>query len=252
MKHVFASLAIFALMVTAIGGCKKKVEIYQTEPLTDYYINLQPGKYIRYLLDSTLYIEFGQKDTVISYEAKDVVDARVTDLRGRDTWRILRYLRPVGSNDEAGWDLKMAYYVTPTHEKLEVLENNLKFIKLTAPVLEGNTWHGNVYLPDHPYEQFYGILSDAGLQNWDYTYQNKNAVENINNKDYDSTVTVHQVEEEEYTPALDFRNYWIEKYAKGIGLIYKEKVMWEHQPAIGSNPDYYQGFGIKLTIIDHN
>src|SRR5688572_16899170 len=108
MKKAFAPLAIFTMMAFAIGGCKKKVEIYQTEPLTDYYITLQPGKYIRYLLDSTLYIEFGQKDTVVSYEAKDVVDAKVTDLRGRDTWRILRYLRPVGSNDEAGWDLKMA------------------------------------------------------------------------------------------------------------------------------------------------
>jgi len=95
-------------------------------------------------------------------------------------------------------------------------------------------------------------LSDAGLQNWDYTYQDKNTSETINNKTYDSTVTVLQVDEEEYTPALDFKNYWIEKYAKGVGLIYKEKVMWEHQPAVGSNPDYFQGFGIKLTIIDHN
>ena len=252
MKKVFAPLAIFTMMVIAIGGCKKKVEVYPTEPLSDYYINLQPGKYIRYLLDSTLYIEFGQKDTVVSYEAKDVVDAQVTDLSGREVWRILRYLRPVGSNDESGWDLKMAYYVTATHERLEVVENNLKFIKLTAPVLDGNTWHGNAYLPDHPYEQFYGILSDAGLQNWDYTYQDKNTSEIINNKTYDSTVTVLQVDEEEYTPALDFKNYWIEKYAKGVGLIYKEKVMWEHQPAVGSNPDYFQGFGIKLTIIDHN
>jgi hypothetical protein len=252
MKTVIAPLIILTAMVISFEGCSKKTDTYQTEPLTDYYINLEPGKFIRYRLDSTLYIQFGQKDTTISYEAKDEVDGQITDALGRPGWRILRYLRPVGSTDESAWDLKLAYFVVPTNGKLEVIENNLRYIKLISPVLEGNTWHGNAYLPDHPFEQFYGILSDAGLQFWDYTYQNKGTVETVNDVDYDSTLSVHQVEEEEYTPALDFRNYWIEKYAKGIGLIYKEMIMWEHQPAVGSNPDYWQGFGLKLTIIDHN
>lgn len=252
MKRLIAPLAIVALMALTFGGCSKQTDTYQTSPLTDYYITLEPGKYIHYLLDSTLYIEFGQKDTTVHYEAKDVVDAPITDGLGRAGWRLLRYLRPVGSTDEAAWDLRLTYFVIPTHEKLEVIENNLRFIKMTAPVQEGNTWHGNVYLPDHPYEQFYGILSDAGLQSWDYTYQDHYVTENINNVDYDSTFTVHQVDEEEYTPALDFKNYWVEKYAKGVGLIYKEMIMWEHQPAIGTKPDYWQGFGIKLSIIGHN
>ena len=252
MKQVFAPLTILALMVITFAGCSKQTDTYQTEPLTDYYIPLEPGKFIHYLLDSTLYIEFGQKDTVIHYEAKDVVDAPITDALGREGWRILRYLRPVGSGDDNAWDLRLTYFVIPTKNQLEVYENNLRFIKLTSPLKEGNSWHGNAYLPDHPYEQYYGILSDAGLQFWDYTYNNYGGFESINNQDFDSTVTVSQVDDEEYTPALDFKNYWIEKYAKGIGLIYKEKIMWEHQPAVGSNPDYWQGFGIKLTIIDHN
>src|SRR5688572_9063664 len=71
MKKVTLPLIILTAMVLTFGGCSKKTDTYQTEPLTDYYIKLEPGKYIRYLLDSTLYIEFGQKDTVISYEAKD-------------------------------------------------------------------------------------------------------------------------------------------------------------------------------------
>lgn len=252
MKIVIAPLTILTAVVLFLGGCKKQTDTFQTEPLTDYYLKLEPGKYIRYLLDSTLYIEFGQEDTVMSYEAKDVVDAPITDAIGRPGWRILRYLRPVGSTSEAAWDLRLAYFVIPDSLKLEVYENNLRFIKLTSPVAEGNSWHGNVYLPDNPFQQFYGIISDGGLQFWDYTYQNKGTVENVNNVDYDSTLTVHQVEEEEYTSSLDFKNYWIEKYAKGVGLIYKEVIMWEHHPASGGNPDYWQGFGIKLTIIDHN
>src|SRR5437660_1627405 len=48
------------------------------------------------------------------------------------------------------------------------------------------------------------------------------------------------------------RNYWIEKYARGIGLVYKEVVMWEYQPSSGPNPGYFNGFGLKMTILDHN
>lgn len=252
MKTVIAPLVILTAMIISVTGCSKKTDTFQTEPLTDYFIKLEPGKYIRYLLDSTLFIDFGQRDTVISYEAKDVVDAAITDNLGREGWRILRYLRPVGSTSEAAWDLRLTYYVIPTREKLEVIENNLRYIKLTAPVVEGNSWHGNSHLPDHPFEQFYGITSDVGIQYWDYTYQDKGAIENINNKDYDSTLTVHQIDEEDYTAVFDSKNLWIEKYAKGVGLVHKEVLMWEHQPAIGSNPDYWQGFGIRMTIIDHN
>jgi len=241
-----------ALMMILSGGCSKKTDHFQTEPLTDYFITLEPGKYIRYLLDSTLYIDFGQRDTVISYEAKDVVDAPITDALGRAGWRILRYLRPVGSTNEAAWELRLTYFVFPEKNKLEIVENNLRFIKLIAPVKEGNSWHGNMHLPDHPYEQFYGILSDAGIQYWDYTYQDHGASEVINNEVYDSVITVHQVDEEDYSSTLDYKNYWVEKYAKGIGLIFKEVIMWEHQPAVGNTPDYTQGFGIKLTILDHN
>lgn len=252
MKKLIAPLIILTAVVLFLEGCSKKTDTYPTEPLTDYFLNLQPGKYIRYLLDSTLYIEFGQKDTVIHYEAKDVVDAPITDGLGREGWRVLRYMRHVGSTDENAWDLKLAYYVIPGKNNIEIIENNLRFIKLVSPVVEGNSWHGNVYLPDHPFEQYYGILSDAGLQSWDYTYRNKYAPETINDTDYDSTFSVEQIDEEEYTPALDFKNYWVEKYAKGIGMIYREMIMWEHQPAVGSNPDYWQGFGIKMSILDHN
>lgn len=251
MKTVNAPLIILTALIICVTGCSK-TDTFSSEPLTDYFIKLEPGKYIRYLLDSTVFIDYGQRDTVISYEAKDVVDAPITDALGREGWRILRYLRPVGSTNEEEWDQRLTYYVIPAKGKIEVIENTLRYIKLVDPIVEGNSWHGNAHLPDHPFEQFYGITSDAGIQFWDYTYKDLGAVENINNKDYTNTVTVHQIDEEDYTSIFDSKTLWIEKYAKGIGLIYKEVLMWEHQPAIGSNPDYWQGFGIRMTIIDHN
>jgi hypothetical protein len=56
----------------------------------------------------------------------------------------------------------------------------------------------------------------------------------------------------EFPDGLAYKNYWVEQYAKNIGLIYKEVSMWEYQPPNSGNPGFISGFGIKLTIIDHN
>jgi len=46
-------------------------------------------------------------------------------------------------------------------------------------------------------------------------------------------------------------SYMQDNYAKGIGLIAEEFIMWDYQPPNVSNPGK-RGFGIKRSIIDHN
>jgi hypothetical protein len=47
-------------------------------------------------------------------------------------------------------------------------------------------------------------------------------------------------------------NYSLEKYAKGIGLVYQELILWEFQPNSGGVGGYKVGFGIRRSMIDHN
>jgi hypothetical protein len=49
-------------------------------------------------------------------------------------------------------------------------------------------------------------------------------------------------------------NLQVEKYAKGIGLVYQELIMWEYQYKMTNNADdgYKTGFGIKRRMINHN
>ncbi|MBK7559996.1 MAG: hypothetical protein IPI68_00365 [Chitinophagaceae bacterium] len=50
-----------------------------------------------------------------------------------------------------------------------------------------------------------------------------------------------------------FKNYALEKYAKNIGLVYKQYELWEYQPNIGNPSGAYKiGFGITMWMIDHN
>ena len=77
---------------------------------------------------------------------------------------------------------------------------------------------------------------------------------NGGNKKYENTVTVFQ--HNETTPDGAFnpnnyqqRNYGVEVYAKGIGLIYKDFLHWTYQ--VTPPPAKYEdaSFGVKLTAM---
>jgi hypothetical protein len=49
------------------------------------------------------------------------------------------------------------------------------------------------------------------------------------------------------------RDVLIEKYAKGIGLVQQEYILWEYQYSLGStNNGVTNGFEVRRTMIDHN
>ena len=252
----FRGYTLILLSLIVLYACNKQDASINTIQLTEY-MPLQVGKYIHYRLDSMRFIDFGQRDTVISYDAKDVVDGELTDNLGRPTFRVVRYLRDLSSTNDEDYIAKLTYFVTPSRESVELQEENLKFQKLRLPVNEGFNWHGNTFLPITPYYDIYQFSNDEDISLWDYTYINVNEPVTINDNIYDSTVTVQQVADSsnvpiEFPDGLAYRNYWTETYAKNIGLVYKEIVMWEYQPPNSGNPGFRSGFGITMSIIDHN
>src|SRR5687768_15788253 len=255
MKKILGYTLILSAFII-FNACNKQDASVNTTQLIEY-MPLQTGKYIHYRLDSMRFIDFGQRDTIISYDAKDIVDGELTDNQGRQTFRVIRYLRDINSTNSEDYVAKLTYFVTPTRESVELQEENLKFQKLRLPVNEGFNWHGNSYLPTTPYYQVYQFSNDEDINLWDYTYMNVNEPATVNDITYDSTVTVLQVADSsnvpiEFPDGLAYRNYWSETYAKNVGLIYKEVVMWEYQPPNSGNPGFRSGFGITISIIDHN
>lgn len=244
MKKYFG-LAL--LLITIVTACTKENELFKTASPGDYF-PLQTGKFITYNLDSTVFINFGTKDTVIKYQVKDTVEAKITDNLGRAAYRIVRYIR---KDPSQAWAPNNTFMATLTTSSIEFVENNLRFVKLISPIKEDVTWNGNTYLTIDPYPAY--TFSSDFMGDWTYTYKNVNAPLAVGTFNLDSTVTV---EETDYTFAdpkvagtqYAERTYSIEKYAKRIGLVYKEFLHWEYQ----GNTKSYKGFGVKLTMIAHN
>lgn len=244
-------ISIICASLLILAGCSKKDTSLGSVSLTDF-MNLQQGKYIIYRLDSTNYINFGQQDTVTHYQAKDVISQPYTDNQGRKGWTVIRYLRDTASTSEADWQASITYVIVPTRSTIEVIENNMRFQKLKLPVSEGFNWKGNSFIDTRSAFSEVPFLDD-----WDYTYTNLYTPFTVfGNQEVDSTVTVDERDELLGEPSdknsYSERTLSTETYAKGIGLVYRNFLHWEYQPPTGSNAGYTNGYGIRLTMIDHN
>ena len=235
MRKLFSFLLIAGLV--SFSACKKTVEEYPAPPLSDYF-PLTVGKYITYNLDSIVTANFGASLTTKSYQVKYVVDAKITDNNGDSAYRIIRYILIYPA---APWFADNTSMAVPTTNSIEFVENNLRFIKLKAPVTQDYTWKGNSYInvtSTTPYLKFYN--------DWDYTYDSINMPAKIGTQTIENTIKVLEIDDQS---TVD-RTYSVAKYAKGIGLVYRNFLFWYNGTATGVYADY--SYGVILTMIDHN
>ena len=247
---------IIGFLSLSIFSCKKTTEEFQTEPLTDYFI-LEVGKYITYRVDSTVFTTFGTVEETHKYQVKHQVDAQVVDNLGRPSFRIFRFIRD--STGTLPWSPDGTYFITPLFDQVEVIEDNRRVIKMHLPVRNGNSWKGNKYLPTNAYNELNTDNSyDNGMEDWDFYFDGeREATTVINGQTYTDVYTIQQADESYNVPITNptlfaLKVFSQEKYSKGIGLVYRNLILWEYQPNPGGPGPYRVGFGIKMWMIDHN
>ncbi|HEX6332663.1 MAG TPA: hypothetical protein VFZ78_00470 [Flavisolibacter sp.] len=254
MRSIVLRFASFFFAALLLAGCERETEEITLEQIGDY-LPLQPGKYITYLTDSTVFTNFGRNTEIHTYEEKHVVDVEMTDNLGRPTMRIYRFIRDTAGN--APWQSSGTYFVTRLDKSAEWIEENLRFVKLALPLRDGHSWKGNTYLPFEPFIDKHNFSNDDNMYDWDYTITATGETMVLGGETVPGIITVDQVNESINVPittptAYAAINYAVDKFAKGIGLVYQEFIMWEYQPNPGGPSPYKIGFGIKRSMIDHN
>jgi hypothetical protein len=176
----FTRLSILAVfLTTALFSCNEKEE-FTTEALEDY-MPLTVGKYITYRVDSLVFTSFGRATEIHKYQVKHVIDAKITDNQGRTSYRVFTFIRDsvnaTSWTPAQPWINSNTFYVTPLPDQVEVVENNLRFIKIHLPIRNNFAWNGNRFLPLDPYQPAgYSFNNDDAMQQWDYYYENLNDV----------------------------------------------------------------------------
>lgn len=248
---IFLSSCILCL---SLASCSDKKEVFQTDLISEYQ-PLQPGKYITYRLDSVVFVNFERDMEIHRYQVKHVVDAQIQDNLGRPSYRIFRYIRDsVGLND---WVPNGSYMITPLEDQVEVIEDNLRFVKLHMPITEGYSWKGNKHLPANPFHGLYDFSNDDDIRNWEYYYDRFEPSVTVRDNNYEDVWTVEQIDDSFNMPLTDPTNYGfksraVDQYARNIGLVSREYQLYEYQPNPTGTSPYYSGFGIRMWMIDHN
>lgn len=256
--HFSGWLLCAALLLTSVSfwGCNPSEKQTPYPFSLEELIVLTPGKYITYRTDSLVFPQFGRQIATRSYLIKHVVDSPFIDNLGRTAYRINRFINDTMA--QGSWQPAGSFSVTRTTDRTEWAEDNRRFVKLQQPLVPGYSWKGNRYLPDQPFEPLYNFSNDDNMQNWNYQCTTNSGSFTFRNKTYQQVVTIEQADEQFNVPVVQttayaFRNRAVDRFSRGIGLVYREFECWEYQPNTGgSGGPYRVGFGIKQWMVDHN
>ena len=240
----------FFAIITSLGFAScNKTDTFSSDALIDFY-PLAVGKTYIYRLDSTNIAPFGTALIVKSFLAKDTIESTFIDNEGRLSFRIFRFVTDTSQTQP--WQFASTYVATPTAQWIEYVDNNLRFVKLHTPINEGYSWKAHSFIDTKSLNTQVPYLDE-----WEYQYQDLGSSYTVFNQTFDNTVTVLQ--QNETTPPGPFdpnnyqqRNYGVEVYAKGVGLVYKDFLHWTWQTT--PPPSKYEdgSFGIRLRLISHN
>jgi hypothetical protein len=245
------NILLAGLAAAIIFSACKKTDEFKTDSISDY-APLKVGKYITYQLDSLVFADnITPHDTVITYQVKHMVQDTITDNLGRKAFSIRRFIRKKATDE---WVADNTFMAVNSGSSFEFIENNFRFLKLKVPFKNGFSWKGNSYIdatsnfPDAPVVQYYA--------DWDYVYDSLNTPLTLGAAVIDSTIKVSERDDTVGNPddpavysQIDFS---VSNYGKGVGLVYHRFLHQEYQPPTPGTYGYKIGYGITLTMIDHN
>jgi len=193
------------------------------------YFPIKAGAYIMYNVDSTFYDDFFVPTKVINtkFRLKEKIQSLYYDDQNRLTARLERYVKYYSASvsyDSMPWTLKNIWVENLTSSTAEKVEENVRYVRLVFPVKVNKSWNVN---------------NQNFLDELDFTYKSVDAADNVGGIAFDSVL---QTAYDDGGKILTTRNYFSEKYAKKIGLVYKQEINVASQPPSSSTPTQLQIF----------
>lgn len=215
-------LLIPAALLAASSGCKRDDAPAPVDLDHDYFPT-DTGRWIEYQVDSTWENDVTGVSGTVSYPLRVKVTEDFSDPEGRPAQRLVRYY--LDSTTQSWYPHDVWWQVRSTTQA-ERAEENKRRIKLIFPPRTGQYWNTNATNTDAPYE---------------LTYEEVDVPWSVNGLSFDSTVLVKTT----YPDNAVITNTYYERYAKHVGLVYRE-VDSTNTQASGVRGTWY-----KQTITGH-
>jgi hypothetical protein len=187
-------ILLIALLAFAYS-CKKSEQ--ETINMGYNYFPLETNNYSVYQVDSIVWDDYNSTIDTFNYQVKLLIDSQYYDNENRLSYRWKKFTK----TDTTQWAFNTNYSLTITNERLESVQENMRYIKLIFPVIAGSNWDYNSLNIDD--------AADSQYSDVDY----ESTILGIKN---DSCLTVTYNEEVDLIQEVIYE----EKYARNVGLFY--------------------------------
>lgn len=244
-----AILSFSLLPAFFVISCDKQViEDFDINYGFDYY-PLEPGKYRVYAVDSVIYDPVNSGtfiDTISLMIKEEVIDTFY------DSSHELNYVlrRSQRYDITAPWEETDTWYALRDSQKAVLTEENLRFVKLTFPVKQFNTWNGNSFIDPGLIVDIRGETIEM-FKNWNYEVAEILDTETIGTYQFENVAHIKQADDEN----LIEKRYAIEKYVRGVGLVFRELKILDTQnidPNLPWEVKAEKGFILHQLLIEYN
>lgn len=196
MSKTFIGLLI---VLSGLAACRKDEAV----PATDFghaYFPTDTGRWIQYTVDSVWRNDQAGIADSLRYALREQITETFADAEGRPAQRLLRSQLDSASG---AWVPKDVWWQVRTGTQAERAEENQRRIKLIFPPRTGQYWNTNA------------LNTGAG---YELTFVEVDQPWSINGMSFDSTILVKTTYPNN---AVVTNTYW-ERYAKHVGLVYRQ------------------------------
>ncbi len=191
------------LLLLVISSCKKET-IIPVAPSYNYF-PVEKDRWVEYDVDSVFHGENDNNndDSVYTFhfQVREEIDSSYINGEGQEAQILVRYKR---TNENEDWTLVSVWTQTLSLTGAYRIEDNVPYHKLAFPINSSVTWDGN----------------DANTEAEEmYSYDSFHQEASVGGILFDSTLTVIQIDEENFIERI----FGKEKYAAGVGLIFKQR-----------------------------
>lgn len=196
-------------------------EIEPTDPsVFGYeYFPVSVGNEWIYQVDSLLIGQGGFANVESSSQVKEVISEVISQSDDEIVYRVERSARP---DSTSIWRLTDIWTVSTTPTQVTKTIENLKFIKLVFPAVQGARWDGNIFFDANSLYPV-GAENLRIYQDWSYRIDIESSAV-ISGEIFDDVALVSHIDQETFVS----RRYSTERYVKGIGLVERQMEIYDN------------------------
>lgn len=216
MKYLLFVLAIAYLL----PSCGEN-EIEPTDPsVFGYeYFPVSVGNEWIYQVDSLLIGQGGFANVVSSSQVKEVISEVISESDDETVYKVERSARP---DSMSSWRLTDIWTISTTPTQATKTIENLKFIKMVFPAVQGARWDGNIFFDANSLYPV-GAENLRIYQDWSYKIDIESSAV-VGGEIHDEVALVSHIDQETFVS----RRFSIERYARGIGLVERQMEIYDN------------------------